>query len=182
MASIGQVLERIRPSPFGSSSNSTNPPPGVREEAAWKDLMLPCAAGHRLLRGGAPPGGKKLAATEREESASSWSALFFACQGDTLGIEGLLRSGVDVNSINLDGDTALHIAACEGHRDVVRVLLSWKANIDTRDRWGSTVSRPRAIAISLSSCPHQIDFPSCVVRPFASLGPCPVPPGRLECL
>ncbi|ONM35762.1 Integrin-linked protein kinase family [Zea mays] len=88
--------------------------------------------------------------------------LFFACQGDALGIEGLLRSGVDVNSINLDGRTALHIAACEGHRDVVRVLISWKANIDARDRWGSTVSlsRPRAIAISLSSCPHQIDFPS----------------------
>jgi hypothetical protein len=33
------------------------------------------------------------------------------------------------------------------------VLLSWKANIDARDRWGSTVSRPHAIAISLSSCP-----------------------------
>lgn len=64
--------------------------------------------------------------------------LFFACQGDALGIEGLLRSGVDVNSINLDGRTALHIAACEGHRDVVRVLISWKANIDARDRWGST--------------------------------------------
>ena len=41
----------------------------------------------------------------------------------------------------LDGRTALHIAACEGHRDVVRILLSWKANIDARDRWGSTVSR-----------------------------------------
>jgi ankyrin repeat protein len=67
--------------------------------------------------------------------------LFFACQGDALGVEGLLRSGVDVNSINLDGRTALHIAACEGHRDVVRILLSWKANIDARDRWGSTVSR-----------------------------------------
>jgi hypothetical protein len=38
----------------GSSSNSTNPPPGVREEAARKDLQLPRAAGHRLLRGGAP--------------------------------------------------------------------------------------------------------------------------------
>eukprot|EP00267_Zea_mays_P056145 XP_023156181.1 cysteine-rich receptor-like protein kinase 10 [Zea mays] len=103
----GAPIRRIRPSPAGSSSNSTNPPPGVREEAARKDLQLPLAAGHRLLRGGAPPGGKKSA-----ESASSWSALFFACQGDALGMEGLLRSGVDVNSINLNGDTALHIAAC----------------------------------------------------------------------
>jgi hypothetical protein len=84
-----------------------NPPPGVREEAARKDLQLPRAAGHRLLRGGVPQGGKKPA-----ESASSWPALFFACQGDALGIEGLLRSGIDVNNINLDSDTALHSAAC----------------------------------------------------------------------
>lgn len=66
--------------------------------------------------------------------------LFLACQGDAHGVEALLRGGVDVNSINLDGRTALHIAACEGHRDVVRVLLDWQANIDARDRWGSTVS------------------------------------------
>jgi hypothetical protein len=173
----GAPIRRIRPSPTGSSSNSTNPPPGVREEAARKDLQLPRAAGHRLLRGGAPPGGKKPA-----KSASSWSALVFTCQGGALGIEGLLRSCVDVNSINLNGDTALHIAACEGHRDIIRVLLNWKANIDARDHWGSTVSRPRAIAIFLNSCLHQIDFPSCVVRPFASLVPCPMPLGRLECL
>lgn len=66
--------------------------------------------------------------------------LFLACHGDAAGVEALLRGGVDVNSINLDGRTALHIASCEGHPDVVRVLLTWKANIDARDRWGSTVS------------------------------------------
>ena len=65
--------------------------------------------------------------------------LFLACHGDAAGVEALLRGGVDVNSINLDGRTALHIASCEGHPDVVRVLLTWKANIDARDRWGSTV-------------------------------------------
>jgi hypothetical protein len=65
--------------------------------------------------------------------------LFFACHGDAAGVEGLLGGGIDVNSINLDGRTALHVAACEGHKDVVRVLLKWKANIDARDRWGSTV-------------------------------------------
>jgi ankyrin repeat protein len=66
--------------------------------------------------------------------------LFLACHGDASGVESLLRGGVDVNSINLDGRTALHIAACEGQRDVVDVLLDWQANIDARDRWGSTVS------------------------------------------
>ncbi|KAF8402413.1 hypothetical protein HHK36_013368 [Tetracentron sinense] len=66
--------------------------------------------------------------------------LFLACRGDVRGVDDLLKEGIDVNSIDLDGRTALHIAACEGHVDVVKLLLSRKANIDARDRWGSTGS------------------------------------------
>lgn len=56
------------------------------------------------------------------------------------GVQDLLDDGgIDVNSIDLDGRTALHIAACEGHVEVVKLLLTRKANIDARDRWGSTV-------------------------------------------
>jgi hypothetical protein len=84
--------------------------------------------------------------------------LFFACHGDAMGVEGLLRSGVDVNSINLDGRTALHIAACEGNRDVVRVLLNWKANIDARDRWGSTVSPRRLTGGDLPRSTIKLPF------------------------
>ena len=65
--------------------------------------------------------------------------LFMSCKGDVKGVEDLLNEGADVNSIDLDGRTALHIAACEGHVEVVRLLLGRKANIDARDRWGSTV-------------------------------------------
>ncbi|CAA6667752.1 unnamed protein product [Spirodela intermedia] len=64
--------------------------------------------------------------------------LFMSCKGDVKGVEDLLNEGADVNSIDLDGRTALHIAACEGHIEVVKLLLSRKANIDARDRWGST--------------------------------------------
>ncbi|XP_047081997.1 integrin-linked protein kinase 1-like [Lolium rigidum] len=65
--------------------------------------------------------------------------LYAACQGDAAGVEELLREeGVDVDSIDFDGRTALHIAACEGRGEVVRLLLGWKANINARDRWGST--------------------------------------------
>ncbi|KAF8642760.1 hypothetical protein HU200_067142 [Digitaria exilis] len=95
----------------------------------------------RRGRSQSPVGSSSSAAAEEltvpENLDATMQLLFFACQGDAMGVEGLLRSGVDVNSINLDGRTALHIAACEGHRDVVRVLLNWKANIDARDRWGS---------------------------------------------
>ncbi|KAK1315404.1 Potassium channel AKT2/3 [Acorus calamus] len=66
--------------------------------------------------------------------------LFMACRGDVKGVEDLLKEGVDVNSIDLDGRTALHIAACEGHVDVVKLLLSRRANIVARDRWGRKLS------------------------------------------
>lgn len=78
--------------------------------------------------------------------------LFMACQGDVGGVEDLLDEGIDVNSIDLDGRTALHIAACEGHVEVVKLLLSRKANIDARDRWGSTVqlfSLPLVVCLSV---------------------------------
>ena len=74
-----------------------------------------------------------------ENLDSTMQLLFLACKGDVEGLQDLLDQGVDVNSIDLDGRTALHIAACEGHADVVKLLLSRKANIDARDRWGSTV-------------------------------------------
>ncbi|XAR71042.1 Non-specific serine/threonine protein kinase [Bertholletia excelsa] len=66
--------------------------------------------------------------------------LFMASRGDVAGVKDLLDEGIDVNSIDLDGRTALHVAACEGHVEVVNLLLSYKANIDARDRWGSTAA------------------------------------------
>lgn len=75
-----------------------------------------------------------------ENLDSTMQLLFLASKGDVDGLKDLLDEGVDVNSIDLDGRTALHIASCEGHEQVVRLLLTRKANIDARDRWGSTVS------------------------------------------
>ncbi|KAM0999355.1 hypothetical protein FF1_006066 [Malus domestica] len=75
-----------------------------------------------------------------ENLDSTMNLLFLACRGDVHGVEDVLNQGIDVNSIDLDGRTALHISACEGHVKVVRLLLSRKANIDARDRWGSTAA------------------------------------------
>ncbi|URD87904.1 serine threonine protein kinase [Musa troglodytarum] len=78
--------------------------------------------------------------TVPENLDSTMQLLFLASRGDFKGMEELLRFGVDVNSIDLDGRTALHIAACEGHVNVVKLLLSWRVNVDARDRWGSTAA------------------------------------------
>ncbi|CAN8254180.1 unnamed protein product [Cochlearia groenlandica] len=78
--------------------------------------------------------------TVPENLDSTMQLLFMASKGDVNGVEELLNEGIDVNSIDLDGRTALHIASCEGHCEVVKALLSRRANIDARDRWGSTAA------------------------------------------
>ncbi|KAK8942171.1 Serine/threonine-protein kinase HT1 [Platanthera guangdongensis] len=75
-----------------------------------------------------------------EKLDSTMQLLFMASRGDTKGLAELLNEGIDVNSIDLDGRTALHIASCEGHTEVVKMLLDMKANMEARDRWGSTAA------------------------------------------
>ncbi|GAB4860750.1 Integrin-linked protein kinase 1 [Ancistrocladus abbreviatus] len=46
-----------------------------------------------------------------ENLDATMQLLFMACRGDAKGVQQLLDDGIDVNSIDLDGRTALHIAA-----------------------------------------------------------------------
>jgi ankyrin repeat protein len=96
------------------------------------------------------PGQGEAELTVPENLDSTMQLLFMACRGDVKGVEDLLNEGIDVNSIDLDGRTALHIAACEGHVQVAKLLLSRKANLDARDRWGSTVISYFTIIIILT--------------------------------
>lgn len=65
--------------------------------------------------------------------------MYLANERDLAGIEEILASGVDVNFRDIDGRTALHVAACQGFADVVKLLLDKGAQVDAEDRWGSTV-------------------------------------------
>eukprot|EP00262_Sarcandra_glabra_P015973 TRINITY_DN5045_c0_g1_i1.p1 TRINITY_DN5045_c0_g1~~TRINITY_DN5045_c0_g1_i1.p1 ORF type:complete len:459 (-),score=72.12 TRINITY_DN5045_c0_g1_i1:343-1719(-) len=64
--------------------------------------------------------------------------MYLANEGDLKGIEELLDSGINVNFRDIDGRTALHVAACQGRTDVVELLLRRGAKVDQEDRWGST--------------------------------------------
>lgn len=61
-----------------------------------------------------------------ENLDSAIQLTFLACHGDEKRVEVLLKDGVDVSSTDLDGRTVLHIAACEGHVDVLNLCFAGK--------------------------------------------------------
>lgn len=65
--------------------------------------------------------------------------MYMANEGDVEGIKEALDSGTSVNFRDIDDRTALHVAACQGQTDVVELLLRRGAEVDAKDRWGSTV-------------------------------------------
>lgn len=83
-------------------------------------------------------GGGELEMPE-EVIAPTIRLMYLANEGDLEGIEESLGSGTEVNFRDIDGRTALHVAACQGHADVVDLLLRRGAEVDPKDRWGSTV-------------------------------------------
>ncbi|XP_044497127.1 integrin-linked protein kinase 1 isoform X2 [Mangifera indica] len=64
--------------------------------------------------------------------------MYLTNERDLEGINELLDSGIDVNFRDIDDRTALHVAACQGFTEVVELLLQRGADVDPKDRWGST--------------------------------------------
>lgn len=67
-----------------------------------------------------------------------FSELCLASQrGDLDHLRILFQNNVDFNQCDYDGRTALHLAVCEGHVDIVRFLVKVvKVNCNIKDRWG----------------------------------------------
>ena len=65
--------------------------------------------------------------------------LFAAKVGDISAFKRFYLKGMDMQKADFDGRTALHIAAAEGHFELVKYLVETvKVNPQPKDRWNST--------------------------------------------
>ena len=62
-----------------------------------------------------------------------------AQKGDLEYIKSLYNSGVDMNQHDYDNRTALHLAVCEKHYDIIKFLIHI-CNVDQfiKDRWNNS--------------------------------------------
>lgn len=49
-----------------------------------------------------------------------------------------MSTDLDINAGDYDGRTALHLAAAEGHSEIVQYLIGQNAKLHEKDRWGNT--------------------------------------------
>ena len=49
-----------------------------------------------------------------------------------------MSTDLDINAGDYDGRTALHLAAAEGHAEIVQYLIEQNAKLHEKDRWGNT--------------------------------------------
>jgi len=61
-----------------------------------------------------------------------------ASQGDLGEVQRLTACGTDLKGADYDGRTAIHLAASEGHAQIVAFLISKGVDIDPMDRWNGT--------------------------------------------
>ncbi|CAN1810428.1 Integrin-linked protein kinase 1 [Linum perenne] len=67
--------------------------------------------------------------------------MYAANEGSLDGVQKLLDSGVDVNFRDINGRTALDIAACQGFTDITSFLLQRSADVGPKHSCGSTVGK-----------------------------------------
>jgi glutaminase len=75
-----------------------------------------------------------------EESHEALTVKWFdlcmaASVGDHVKVKSLIRDGADVKKCDYDKRTALHIAACDGHLEICKLLVAHGADMDFKDRW-----------------------------------------------
>jgi len=94
-----------------------------------------------------------LAEDDEDEDATSASLWWSATWGDERRIRQLAARGKNISVPDYDNRTALHLAACEGHDNLVTLMLGLEADINAMDLHGSTAlddaARERKCAVKM---------------------------------
>ncbi len=61
---------------------------------------------------------------------------YAAATGNLRLVESFLRRGIDVNTQDVDGTTALYGAAVEGQLKIIELLIARGADVNLRNKWG----------------------------------------------
>jgi ankyrin repeat protein len=83
-------------------------------------------------------------------------------RGDVETVRATIEAGVDVNSRDRYGQTALMLAAHKGHAEVVEVLVAHGAALDVTAKWGLS-------ALMLAIVAGHQDVARCLARAGADL-------------
>jgi len=111
-----------------------------------------CRWGEKALDDAQLAGNNEIARAIERRSSSGGSAdeggsgskfLAAVAEGDKEKAIQYVNDGVDVDySLEYDRRTALHLAAAEGHLDIVKILVDRGANVKSKDRWTHNLYRP----------------------------------------
>lgn len=72
------------------------------------------------------------------DSNLTFELIWAASMGDISEVKRAIALELDINKGDYDNRTALHLAAAEGHEEVVKYLIRKGADINAKDRWGRT--------------------------------------------
>ncbi|PSS04346.1 Serine/threonine-protein kinase [Actinidia chinensis var. chinensis] len=84
------------------------------------------------------PPSKQRIPSQKIDSEGPYRLLYCSSKGDKSGVIQELDKGVEPNLGDYDKRTALHLASCEGHTEVISLLLGKGADVNSTDRWGRT--------------------------------------------
>eukprot|EP01018_Ginkgo_biloba_P034416 Gb_14430 [translate_table: standard] len=98
----------------------------------------------------------------------TYRLLYCASEGDKDGLIQELNNGVPSNFADYDKRTALHLAACEGRTEIVKILLEHEADVNCTDRWGRTVRGDEMLA-DIRDPMDWMDLTKCAMKSLGKI-------------
>lgn len=71
-----------------------------------------------------------------QDRATEW--LYVAARGDTTALKEMIDQGLDVNTVDYDGRSAMMLAAARGHTEILQLLMRNSGDVNATDAFGNT--------------------------------------------